>query len=183
MSTTTPARYSTSVILLHWLMALLIVGAFVMGLIVSDMPLSPRKFHWIAYHKWIGITVLGLLALRLLTRLASRTPPLPASMSKLERWGAHAGHLALYVLMFAVPLTGWLSSSAQGFPVVYLKLIALPDLVEKNKELGKLLSGVHSWLNWVLAAVVVVHILAAIKHHVIDRDGLLWRMSLRRPKA
>jgi cytochrome b561 len=164
-------------------MAVLIVGGFVLGLIVADLPLSPRKFKWIAWHKWIGITVLGLLALRLLTRLSSKTPPLPASMSRRERLGAHAGHLALYLLMFAVPVTGWLMSSAYGFPVVYLKLFTLPDLVAKNKELAEQLAVVHSWLNWVLAAVVVTHILAALKHHVIDRDGLLWRMSLRQPKA
>jgi len=183
LNTQVPTRYSPTAIVLHWLMALLIVAAFALGLVLSGMPLSPRKFHWIAYHKWIGITVLGLLALRLLARLFGKTPPLPAAMSRLARLGAHAGHMALYLLMLAVPLTGWLSSSAAGFPVVYLKLVALPDLVEKNKALAEQLSALHSTLNWVLAAVVVIHMAAALKHHLIDRDGLLWRMNLRQPKV
>jgi cytochrome b561 len=175
----TPTRYSTPSILLHWLMASLIVAGFSIGLSVSDMPLSPAKFKWIAWHKWIGITVLGLLVLRVLFRLLSRAPALPASMSPAARAAAKLGHVALYALMLAVPLTGWLMSSAYGFPVVYLKLVQLPDLIAKNKELADTLKGVHKALDWTLAAVVIGHIGAALKHQLIDRDGLLARMSLR----
>lgn len=171
-------RYSTPTILLHWLMAVLIVGAFVVGLTVSDMPLSPTKFKWIAWHKWIGITVLGLLAVRLLTRLLGNTPPLPNTMSPAARTVAKFGHLALYGLMLAVPLTGWLMSSAYGFPVVYFKLVPLPDLIGKDKALADALHSVHAALNWVLAASVLGHLAAALKHQLIDRDGLLSRMSL-----
>jgi cytochrome b561 len=177
---TQPTRYSTLSILLHWLMAVLIVAAFSIGLSVDDMPLSPAKFKWIAYHKWIGITVLGLFAFRLLARLLGTTPPLPETMSPAAQLAAKLGHLALYVLMLAIPLTGWLMSSAYGFPVVYLKLVQLPDLVAQNKALAETLKGVHATLNWIMAATVIGHVAAALKHHVIDRDGLLWRMSLLR---
>jgi cytochrome b561 len=93
------------------------------------MPLSPAKFKYIAWHKWAGITVLALVAVRLLVRVLKRPPELPAHMNGSERLLAHGGHLALYLLMFAVPLTGWLMSSAYGFPVVLFKLVQLPDLV------------------------------------------------------
>lgn len=176
---TTPTRYSTPSILLHWLMAVLIVAGFSIGLTLDDMPLSPAKFKWIAWHKWIGITVLGLLTLRVLFRLLGRAPALPQSMSPSAQAAAKLGHLALYALMLAVPLSGWLMSSALGFPVVYLKLVQLPDLVNKNKELGDTLKSVHSVLDWTLATVVIGHIGAALKHQLIDRDGLLARMSLR----
>lgn len=171
-------RYSTPSVLLHWLMAVLIVAAFVVGLTVSDMPLSPAKFKWIAWHKWIGITVLALLALRLLARLLGNSPPLPHTMSPAARTVAKFGHLALYGLMLAVPLTGWLMSSAYGFPVVYFKLVQLPDLIGKDKALADTLHSVHVALNWVLAASVIGHLAAALKHQLIDRDGLLSRMSL-----
>ena len=176
-------RYSFPSIVLHWLVALLIITAFAIGLTVADMPLSPTKFHWMAYHKWIGISVLTLALLRLLVRLMTKVPALPDSMSPLMQRAAHAGHWVLYALMFAVPLTGWMMSSAYGFPVVFLQIVPLPDLVSANPELAKQLKEVHEALNWVLAAAVAGHALVALKHHFIDKDGLLWRMSLRQPRA
>jgi len=103
-------------------------------------------------------------------------------MGPMERLLAHGGHLALYLLMFAVPLTGWLMSSAYGFPVVFLQLVQLPDLIGQNEALAATLKTVHETLNWIMAACVVGHVLAAIKHHVIDKDGMLFRMSLRQPR-
>lgn len=179
---TTTQRYSYPAIALHWLIALLIIFAFVVGLKVSDMPLSPAKFRWIAWHKWAGITVLAFAAIRLLVRLSIRPPDLPASMGKPAQLMAHAGHLALYVLMFAVPLSGWFTSSAYGFPVVLFQLVPLPDLIAPNKELALQLRQVHETLDWILAACVLGHVLAAIKHHFIDKDGLLWRMSFKQPR-
>ena len=84
--------------------------------------------------------------------------------------------------MFAVPFTGWLMSSAYGFPVVLFKLVQLPNLVAQDEQLAATLKVVHETLNWLMAACVVGHVLAAIKHHVIDKDGMLFRMSLRGPR-
>ncbi|TCP14785.1 cytochrome b561 [Crenobacter luteus] len=173
-------RYAAPTVLLHWLMAALIVATFWLGLTVADMPLSPTKFKWIAWHKWLGVTLLGLLALRLLSRALTRAPALPATMGTHARTMARLGHLGLYALMLAVPLSGWLMSSAYGFPVVYLQLFALPDLVAKNEALGDALRDAHTVLNWTLAALVAGHVLAALKHQFVDRDGLMARMRLRR---
>jgi cytochrome b561 len=86
----------------------------------------------------------------------------------------------LYLLMFAIPITGWLMSSAKGFQTVYFGLLPLPDLLVKNEELGELLEGIHSLLNFGMAALVVAHAGAALKHHFLDRDDVLARMLPRR---
>lgn len=178
-----PERYATPSILLHWLVALLIVVGFGLGLTLSGMPLSPTKFKLIGWHKWLGISVLALLALRLAGRLLWPAPALPGTMSPLAQLAAKGGHLALYALMLAVPLTGWLMSSAYGIPVVYLGLLPLPDLIAANETLAHQLKEVHELLNWTLALAVAGHVLVAFKHHFIDRDGLLFRMSLKQPRA
>lgn len=176
-------RYASPTILLHWLVALLIVVAFGLGLTLSDMPLSPTKFKLIGWHKWLGISVLALVTLRLLGRLLWSAPALPATMSPLAQQAAKAGHLVLYALMLAVPLSGWSMSSAYGIPVVYLGLFPLPDLVAANETLADQLKEWHQLLTWTLALAVAGHVLVAFKHHFIDRDGLLYRMSLKQPRA
>jgi cytochrome b561 len=102
-------------------------------------------------------------------------------------WQHHAArvtHLLLYALMVAIPLVGWMYTSAAGFPVVYLKLVQLPDLVSKDKELAALLKLVHKVLAWSLSGVVALHVAAALKHHFIDRDATLGRMlAWRRPQG
>lgn len=176
---TSAPRYHISQIALHWGMALLILSTFAFGLYVADLPLSPAKFSLIAWHKWLGITVLGLWLIRFCLRLIHRAPALPDSMSKPAQLAAHGGHLALYALMLAVPLTGWTMSSAYGFPVVFLKVLPLPDLVAVNETLGDQLKALHEALNWTLLAVIGGHLLAALKHHFLDRDGLMQRMAFK----
>lgn len=171
-------RYTTTAIALHWLIALLIVGGFVVGLYMTGLKLSPEKLKLYSWHKWSGMTVLALAAGRLAWR--ARHPP-PAPLPGQPRWqlrAAHAAHLALYGLIVAVPMSGWLYSSASGYPVVYfgIKALQLPDLVGKNKELAALLKNVHECLNWTMAALVTVHAAAAVKHQLVDRDGTLGRM-------
>ena len=170
------ARYTATAIVLHWLIAVVLTGLFLVGLYMDELPLSPWKLKVYSWHKWAGVTAFLLVLARAAWRLGHRPPALPAAMSRLMRLGAHAGHAALYALMFAIPLSGWLMSSAKGFPVVYFGLLPLPDLVEKNKELGELLVVVHQGLNYFLAAVVLGHAGAALKHHLIDRDDVLIRM-------
>jgi len=175
------SRYATPVILLHWLVALLIIGVFIVGLKLWGMPLSPAKFKWMAWHKWVGLTILALVLVRLLLRMATRVPPLPEHMSLPAQKMAHLGHLALYLLMLAVPLSGWAMSSAFGIPIVYFGVLPLPELLAPDMALAPMLKTLHQGLNLALAAAVAGHILVALKHHFIDRDGLLFRMSLRRP--
>jgi len=170
-------RYTTIAILFHWLIALLIIGAFIMGLVMTDMPgISPTKLKYYSWHKWAGVTILALAALRLLWRLTHKAPPYPAAMPAWQQQSANALHGALYLLMFAVPISGYFYTLAAGFPVVYFGVLELPVLMGPDPALKPVLKEVHFWLNMTLAGAVGVHLLAALKHHFIDRDGVLKRM-------
>lgn len=168
--------YSRTAIALHWLVALFIAAAFPLGVYMSDLALSPLKLRLYAYHKWLGVTVFALVLLRLGWRLTHAAPPWPNTMSRWQRRAAAITHAALYVLMLAIPLTGWLMSSAKGVPTVWLGLVPLPDLIGKDEALGSALRSVHAALNYALLALVLVHVAAALKHRFIDRDDVLARM-------
>ena len=176
MTAIPPTRYTSTAIVLHWLAAALILGNFAFGLYMTDLPVSPDKLRYYSWHKWAGMTILLLSALRLLWRLWHPSPDLPSAMPPWQRRLAGASHHLLYVLFFAIPLTGWLFSSASGFPVVYFGIVPLPDLIAKNKELADLMQTTHSSLNYLLATLVVIHGAAALKHHLADGDDVLVRM-------
>ncbi|MCG2586691.1 cytochrome b [Massilia sp. TS11] len=176
-------RYTLPAIVLHWLIAILIVIAFIVGLTMADMPLSPTRLKLFNYHKWLGVCILGLVAARLLWRLAHRPPAYPASMSPLLQKLAHGGHHLLYLLMFAVPLSGYFYTLAAGFPVVLFGVLPLPVLIDPNPELKPLLKETHELLNWLMALVVAGHVAAAVKHRLIDKDGIMERMLPLKEKA
>jgi cytochrome b561 len=170
-----PGRYTRTAIALHWIVAALIITALAMGWTMIGMSISPLKLRVYSWHKWIGVTVLILFFARGLWRLTHK-PPALLPMPAWQRFGAHALHAALYFFMLVQPLTGWLYSNAVGYPVVFLGLIPLPNLVARNKELAKVFDNIHGVSAFVIAALVVCHILAALKHHFIDRDTTLLRM-------
>jgi cytochrome b561 len=178
-------RYTRTAVALHWIVAVLIIGNLAFGLYVAGLPISPTKLRTVSWHKWVGVTILLLAAARLAWRLRHPAPTLPAAMAPWEQRLANGTHMLLYVLFFAAPITGWLFSSAAGFPVVYLGLVQLPDLVSKDRELADVLRAAHKWINYTMAAVIVLHAAAAIKHHVRDRDDVLVRMLpfLKNPSA
>jgi cytochrome b561 len=122
------------------------------------------------------MTVLILAVVRVIWRATHNPPALPDSISRLQQIGSHIVHGFLYVLLFAVQISGWLMSSAKGFKTVLFGVLPLPDLIGKDKELGKILEVVHQSLNYILLALVVLHIAALIKHRFIDRDDVLTRM-------
>jgi cytochrome b561 len=169
-------RYTHTAITLHWLVALLIFAAFPLGVYMHDLPLSPDKLRLYSYHKWIGVTVFVLAVIRLSWRATHRAPAMPENMPNWEKFAAHATHYALYVLIFAIPLSGWLMSSAKGFQTVWFGVLPLPDLVGKDKALGDLLHEVHEVFNFLLLGLVAGHVGAALKHHFIERDDILARM-------
>jgi cytochrome b561 len=176
-------RYSLPAIALHWLIAILIIAAFGLGLVMTDIPgLTPTKVRYFSWHKWMGVTVLALAALRLLWRLRHRPPALPVSTPAWQQRAAHGLHGLLYLLIFAVPVSGYAYTLAAGVPVVYLGVIPLPVLFDADPVLKPVLRSVHYWLDMTLAAVVLLHIAAAFKHQLIDRDGLMARMSPFTPK-
>ncbi len=171
-------RYNRPAIALHWLIALMVIGGFAVGLYMTGLKLSPDKLKLYSWHKWSGITVLALALLRIGWRYGHPPPPPLPGQPRWQLQAAHYTHLALYLLILAVPLSGWLYSSASGYPVVYLgiKALRLPDLVAKDKELATSLKQAHEILNWTLALLVTMHVAAALKHHLVDRDGTLRRM-------
>ena len=169
-------QYTQTAKSLHWLMAALLFGLLALGFYMHDLPLSPEKLQLYSWHKWAGVTAFLLVLVRLAWRFTHRPPALPTSMPKTMQLAAHAGHLALYALMIAIPLSGWLMSSAKGFQTVYFGVLPIPDLLVKNKELGECLAEVHEALNIALILVVVGHVGAALKHHFIDKDDILTRM-------
>jgi cytochrome b561 len=178
---TTSVSYPASSRILHWLMALALTANFILGISVHEMDLSPQKLQWLTWHKWAGMTLLGLVSLRLLNRLLFPPPeaePGPAWQLRLAR----LVHVLMYLLMFAIPLSGWMTSSAAGIPVVYLGMWELPQLLPKNLAWLDALKEFHEWLNQALLMLVVVHILAVLKHHFIDRDHTLVRMLPSREK-
>jgi len=170
-------RYTLPAIVLHWLIAIAIIGTFTLGLVMTDIPgITPTKLRYYSWHKWAGVTVLLLATLRLLWRLLNHPPQYADQMPAWQRGAAHGLHWLLYILMFAVPLSGYLFSSAAGFPVVYFGLFQLPTLIAPDPALKATLLGVHYWLNMSLAALVGLHVLAAFKHLLVDRDGVMQRM-------
>jgi cytochrome b561 len=173
----TPTRYGTVAIALHWLIALLIVCGFALGWVMTDIPgFTPTKLKYFSWHKWIGVTVFALVIIRILWRATHATPPMPSHMPKWQRGIAHLTHFLLYVLMVVIPVSGYLYSSAANVPVVYLGLVPLPRLIAPDPHLKEVLKSVHITLNYTLLVLVVLHVLAALKHQILDRDGLLSRM-------
>jgi cytochrome b561 len=170
-----PEPYDRGAIALHWITAALVVANLVLGVSMAGLPISPRKLNWYLWHKSIGISVLVLTSLRVAWRLL-RPHPAPVPMPAWQARAARASHLALYLLLFAIPLSGWIYSSATGVQVVYLNFVPLPDLVPRNRALGDALRWVHIGLNSVLAMVVLLHAAAALKHHFLDHDVVLRRM-------
>ncbi len=169
--------YTRTAIGLHWLMAALIVAAFSLGVTMVDIPgLTPTKLKYFSWHKWLGVTILALACVRLLWRLTHPAPPYLDSMPAWQRTAAHWLHMLLYVLIIAIPLSGYFYSLAAGVPVVYLGILPLPVLIEADPGLKVLLKQVHYALNVTLLAAVILHVLAALMHHFIDRDDTLKRM-------
>ena len=169
-------RYTRTAIALHWLVALLIFVTFPLGVYMHDLPLSPNKLQLYSWHKWIGITILTLAVLRLLWRAGHTPPLLPEAISCWQRRASQGVHFFLYVLILAIPMSGWLMSSAKGFQTVWFGVLPLPDLVSKDKALGDLLTTVHQNLNLTLLIMVAIHVAAVLKHHFIQRNAILRRM-------
>jgi cytochrome b561 len=169
-------NYTRTAIGLHWLIAIALVTTFGVGFYMHNLPLTPEKLKIYSWHKWAGVTIFLLVLFRLVWRFTHRPPRPPAGMPAWQHVAAELTHWLIYILMVAIPLSGWLMSSAKGFQTVYFGVLPLPDLLAKNKELGNVLTGVHMTLNFTLAGLVLGHAGAAIKHHFIDRDDVLTRM-------
>jgi cytochrome b561 len=169
-------RYGGIAKAFHWVIAALIVVQFVLARLADPLPLGIEKLKLLARHKSVGMTVLMLAILRLLWRVGHRPPDLPAGMTPLERRLAHATHAAFYVLLFAMPLTGWMMSSAKNYAVSWFGLFTWPNLIGQSEPAFDFLRNTHDLLSDALFAIAVLHIAAALKHHFWNRDDVLVRM-------
>ncbi|WP_373974746.1 cytochrome b [Chitinibacter sp. SCUT-21] len=180
MKSAAPSNYNALQISLHWLTAILICGAFALVWTFDNTPLAPDTFklklQLIAWHKWAGITVLGLFALRFAYKLVRGTPAVDPNLPPLQRKLAIGVHHLLYVLMLVMPLVGWMLSSAKGYPVMLYGVWQMPDLVAKNEDLAKVLKDIHELLANGLLLLIGLHVAGALKHYFIDKDATLSRM-------
>jgi cytochrome b561 len=170
------ARYGAVAQGFHWIIAALIVTQFTLAWMADDLPLGMHKLALLARHKSFGMTILMLAVLRLLWRLFNRPPELPPAMSKIERFLARATHMAFYVLLFAMPVTGWMMSSAKNYSVSWFGRFTWPNLIAPNEYAFDLLRSTHHILGYALFAIAILHILAALKHHFWNKDDVLIRM-------
>jgi cytochrome b561 len=173
----TTTRWGSVAQLLHWVIVALIITQYVLASMSANLPLGLAKLVVLARHKSVGITILALAVIRLVWRLVNKeTPGLPNTLKPWERGAAHVTHYGLYILLFAMPLTGWAMSSARNFPVSWFNLVQLPDFVAPNRPLYDVLHTVHAGLAWALTAIAVLHVAAALKHHFVLKDDVLRRM-------
>lgn len=180
MQSATVSRYNSVAIFLHWTIALLILGMIVLGLTMEDFPI---KYRFLAFnlHKSIGLTILMLSLFRLYWRLTHRPPALPEKMKAWERFAAHASHWAFYFLIIAMPLTGWITVSADAkFPTVFFTLFEVPQFplpaAYDTHAVHEQFESLHYWLAMGTLALLVLHVGAALKHHFLDHDSVLRRM-------
>ena len=187
-----PAGWNALARVFHWAMAAIILGLVGVGLYMvevlgDDFETLAQRYRLTQLHKSWGVVVFALAALRILWRAVTPSPELPREMNGLERAAAHGAHVALYGLMFALPLTGWLMASASplndpgAYPMqvknMVFGLFELPDPYPKgDKALSETLAAIHFWCAMALLAVLAGHVAAALKHHYVNRDRVLMRM-------
>ncbi|HVY12128.1 MAG TPA: cytochrome b [Alphaproteobacteria bacterium] len=176
-------RYHAVAMSLHWLIALFLIANLAIG-IGFDFMARPDRFWYMQLHKSLGITVLVLTCLRLLWRLFRGIPPEPASLKPWERWIAGAVHFLIYLLMFAIPFTGWLlvSSSPMHVPTVLFWSIPWPNLpffdgIQDLKPVSHQFGVLHQWLAYGMIGLLVLHVGAALRHHWLLKEGILLRMT------
>lgn len=172
----TPDSWGSLAKLLHWGMAVMIFALIALGWLAFAWPLTPTKLALFVWHKSFGILLLGLALLRLLWRLANPTPALPAGTPRWERLAARSSHALLYVLMIAMPLSGWMIQSAANVPFRVFWLFPLPALTAPDKALEELAKKVHFGLFLALSMTLALHIFAALRHHWVKRNDVLARM-------
>ncbi len=174
-----PRRYGIVAMVLHWGMAALLVALLALGWFMVRLPdvgFDTRKIVLIIYHKELGMLALALALPRLAWRVAQALPALVETLPDWQQVIARFVHLCFYGLMFALPVTGWVMSSAAGFTVSFLGLFDLPDLVRFDESLFRTLVEIHKWLAYALSAALLVHAAAALDHHLLARDDTLRRM-------
>lgn len=171
-----PDRYTRTAIVLHWLIAVLLIGQFAFGLLLGDIARgTPARGMYVNLHKSSGIVIGLLILLRIVWRL-THAPPQPAAMPRWQRHAAMLSHALLYLCMAALPLSGYLASNFSKDGIQFFNVVQWPPWGPDDKSMYQLFNGIHHLAALLLAIFVVVHVLAVAKHMLVDRDGLLRRM-------
>jgi cytochrome b561 len=168
-------KYSLALRITHWLMAVFIIGMLCSGLYMKSLPISNEiKFSIYAIHKACGITILGLVVVRIFLRIFTYTPPFPSNFSKFVVSASKVVHICLYFLMVLMPLSGYVMSSASGIKIKYF--FHIPLLINKNRELATSANESHTVLAYLMIFFITLHILGALKHIFIDKQNILKRI-------
>lgn len=174
--TNTPQRWGVIAKFFHWTVGVLVLFMLALGLYMTSLEIGPRVFSLYALHKSIGMIILSLAVMRLAWKAVTVRPNDLPTHQGWERKLAHLVHGFLYFTIFAMPLSGWIMSSAKNFHVSVFGWFTMPDLVAPNKDLAEFLEDFHDTLAWVVMGALGLHIAGALKHHVIDKDSTLLRM-------
>ncbi len=173
-------RYTRTAIALHWLIAVAVIGQIAWGFWMAGIPKEPPGLRADAFnlHKSIGLMLFPLMVVRLAWRVGHPPPPLPA----MPAWNArlaHANHVLMYLTLFVLTVGGYLGSAWSGYPVKFFGM-ALPSWSAHQPVLKDLASNVHLAASWTIIAAVALHVTGTLKHAIVDRNGVLNRMRLRR---
>jgi cytochrome b561 len=171
----TDDRFGWISIILHWIMAVLLIGLLMLGLYMVGLAFSHLKLKLYGWHKEFGLLALALVIFRVIWRLSNRTPSL-AALPALERFAARAMHFAFYCFMFLIPISGWCLTSAAGLPASFFGLFVLPTLVSASEAQRLFFTEIHKLLSYGLILAILGHVAAALKHHFINKDDILRRM-------
>jgi cytochrome b561 len=183
METDRMTRYSRVAIILHWLMALMIIGNLAGGFLHDLVPREGGQRAFVmGLHASFGLTIIALTMVRLGWRLANPPPALPAYFTSGERLLAKAAHWAFYAAMLALPMSGWLMAERNARPLLYFFAVDVPK-AGIGKPLAETFNEVHEILGWTMLALLALHIIGIVKHRLMDRDNLMPRMGIGRPGA
>ena len=178
------ARYALLQRIIHWLMALIVLallaGGLTIGLLgfqgVTDLLGNQMRDTLYEYHKTFGLIVLGLMVIRLFVRMELGRPHYDPPLPLWKKLVSSLVHYGLYLALFAMPILGWLATDASDYPVEFFSW-NLPQFIAKDEAMGKALYAAHETVGWIIVVLVVLHIGGALKHWLIDKDGVARRMN------